>query len=80
MWLKADLKHFRHQKNIFGDLESQFGGQNGQLLRGMSEIWSFEVYPGLGTHLMDHFSISWEMWSEADLKYFRRQKNILFGL
>ena len=48
MWPEADLKHIRHQKNRFGALESQFGVQKGQLLRAMSEIWPFEVYPAWG--------------------------------
>ena len=56
MWPEADLKHFRHQKNRFGAIESQFGVQKGQFQRAMSLIWQFEVYSGWKTNLMDHFS------------------------
>ena len=81
MWPKADLKHFKHQKNIFwGSRKSIWGPK-----RPISE--SFELNFAIlglfrqGDPLDGSFFryISWEMWPKADLKRFRHHKNIFWG-
>ena len=78
---ETDLKHFRHQKNVFwGSRKSIWGPK-----RPISEshelnlaIWGlFRLEDSL--YVPFFWSLAWEMWSEVDLKHFRHQKNIFWG-
>ena len=81
MWPEADLKHFRHQRNIFwGSRKSIWDPK-----RPISEccelnlaIWGLFR---LGNLLDGSFfwSMSWEMRPEVGLKHFKKQKNIFWG-
>ena len=81
MWSEEDLKHFRRQKNIFLGYKKSIWGPKRQI----SESFKLDLAIWSLSRLRDSFYgpffwfISWEMWSEADLKYFRRQKNIFWG-
>ena len=81
MWPEADLKHFSDQTNIFwGSRKSIWGPK-----MPISESYELNLAIWCLFRLVDpldgpfFWSMSWEMRSEADLKHFRRQKNIFWG-
>ena len=81
MWPEADSKHFRHNKNISWGYKKSIWGSK----RPISE--SYDLNLGiLGLFRVCYSldgpffcSMSWEMRPEADLKHFRRNKNIFWG-
>ena len=85
IWSEVYLKHFRHQQNIYLNSMESIWGQKGGLKRPISVSYELNlaiiVLYRLGNSLEGLFSwsISWEMWSEADLKHFILQKNTFLG-
>ena len=81
MWPEANLKHLMHQKNIiWGSRKSIWGPK-----KPISESYELNLAIWdlfrLGDSLDGPFiwSMSWEMWPEADLKHFRQLKNTFWG-
>ena len=76
MWPEVDLKHFRHKNIFWGSRKSILGPKSP-----FSESYDLNLAIlglfRLGEPLDGPFSwsMSWEMWPEANLKQFNYQKN-----
>ena len=78
MWPEVDLKHFRQHKNIFWGSRKSIWGPKWPISVSYELNQATSGLFRLGNSLNGPFLwyMPWEMWPEADLKHFKRQKNI----